>query len=90
MIASSTTTPSQLTTQNLQNSLTAEASATERSPVVAALSQAAVNEFALRFNAAVFEMLATQGVSSASPLSRRLKAYSPAGVAAVAATSRFV
>ena len=90
MIASSTSTPAQLATQTLQNSLTAGAQATEQTQVAAALSQIAINEFALRFNAAMIEMLTTQGAPTPSPLSKKLKAYSAAGVASIQATSRFV
>ena len=91
MIASSTSTPTQFTPQSLQNLLTAEPQATEQTrDAVAALSPVAINEFALRFNAAVIEMLASQGNSNSSPLGKKLKAYSTAGVAPIKATSRFV
>ena len=91
MIASSTSTLSQIATPNLQNPLTADAQATEQTQaVVAALSQIAINEFALRFNAAMIEVLTAQGVSNASPLSKKLRAYSGVGAAPVKTTSRFV
>ena len=91
MIANSTSAPPQFATQTLQNSLTADLHATEQTRVAAAsLSQVAINEFALRFNAAMIEMLTNQGVSDASPLRKKLKAYSTAGVAPAGASSRFV
>ncbi len=91
MIASSTSTPFQFAPKTLQNPLTAETQTADQ-PLVAsaALSQTAIDEFALRFNAAMIEMLAAQGRSDASSIGKKLKAYSTAGVAPVKAASRFV
>ena len=77
MISSSTSTVSVSTPQSLQNSLTAVSETTESAQVVTSLlSQKAVDEFSLRFNAAMVEMLSAQGATSQnSPLSKRLKAY---------------
>ncbi len=89
MIASSRSSVSH--SQGLQNTLAAADQAIEQSPVAASLiPQVAIDEFALRFSAAMIEMLAGQGVSSASPLSKRLSAYTASGIAPVTATSRFV
>ena len=54
------------------------------------IPQAAINEFALRLNVALIEMLNAQGVPNASPLSKKLRAYAAAGTAPVQTTSRFV
>jgi hypothetical protein len=63
--------------QSLQTSLTADPKTTEQALAATTLiSQIAVDEFALRFNAAMVEMLNAQGATSqTSPLSKRLKAY---------------
>jgi hypothetical protein len=92
MIASSSSSTSLFSIQALQNSLTADTQAAETPQVVASiLPQKAIDEFALRFNAAMIEMLNTQGVSPSSPLSKKLRAYTTAGVVApVQGTSRFV
>ncbi len=92
MIANSTSTLSQFATPVLQNSLTADTQATESTQrtAAAALSQVAINEFALRFDAAMIEMLAAQGVSNASPLSKKLKDYTSPRIGPVKTTSRFV
>ena len=91
MIASTPSPFAQFATPILQNTLTADIQASEQTRVAAAsLSQVAINEFALRFNAAMIEMLTAQGVSNASPLGKKLKAYAAPSVAAVEATSRFV
>ena len=90
MIASSTFSLAQQTSQVLQNTLPADAQTTEQSRAASPLiSQVAINEFALRFSSAMIEMLANEGVSPTSPLSKRLKAYAAAGVAPVGAASRF-
>ncbi|WP_158747201.1 hypothetical protein [Acidisphaera sp. L21] len=91
MIANSTSPVSQFTTKALQNSLTADTQAAETPQVAAAiLPQKAIDEFALRFNAAMIEMLTAEDVSPVSPLSKKLRAYTTAGVAPVQGTSRFV
>ena len=91
MIASPPSALPHLAPQTLQNPLTAEDQAIENSPVVATMiPQAAINEFALRLNVALIEMLNAQGVPNASPLSKKLRAYAAAGNAPVQTTSRFV
>lgn len=90
MFANSIPGVSQSTSQNLQNSLTADLSATKQTQgVEAMISQTAIEEFALRFNGAMIEMLAAQGVSATSPLSKKLRAYATAEVAPVKSTLRF-
>ena len=63
--------------QGLQNSLKADPEMTERALAATSLiAQKAVDEFALRFNAAMVEMLNAEGATSRnSPLNKRLRAY---------------
>ncbi len=78
MISNSASFAPVVSTQSLQTSLTADPQTTEQAlAAVSLISQKAVDEFALRFNAAMVEMLNAQGATSqTSPLGKRLKAYS--------------
>ncbi len=77
MISNSASVAPVFNAQSVQTSLTADPQTTEQALAATTLiSQIAIDEFALRFNAAMFEMLNAQGATSQnSPLSKRLKAY---------------
>ena len=90
MISSSTSSQAISRAQSLQNSLTAVSETTESAPVAnSLLSQKAVDEFSLRFNAAMVELLSAHGATSEnSPLSKRLKAYASGRDAPLRSTLR--
>ena len=90
MIPSSTPGAIQSASQGLQNALPADLSATKQTQIAETMiSQRAVDEFALRFNAAMIAMLAAQGAPAASPLSKKLRVYATAGIVPVRPKSRF-
>ena len=87
MIAS----PTSPALSSLQTAVASDTQVAEQSNVTARLvSQAAVDEFTVRFSAALLAVLANEGVSPASPVSKRLKAYAGTKVPTVSSTSRFV
>ena len=91
MIASTPSVAPVSATPTLQNSLTADAQLFQKTDVArAVIPQIALNEFALRFNASMIEMLNAEDVSPASPLSKKLRAYATAGVRPARTASRLV